>query len=181
MFYRRVQEERTEDTKNLEERIGTSMKKIVIFGLSLTLALNIIGGLAIAQAPGPIRGYGIRPDIPDLTPEQITKIQALQRACLKRTQPLWQELVVRRKEIRDLWLNPSPDQIALRAKGKEILALQAKIQEEATNFRLEMRKILTAEQQAQIGAFGPRVKFPPGPRGRIGWGNPGPERMPEKD
>jgi hypothetical protein len=75
----------------------------------------------------------------------------------------------------------TPDRDALGTKEKEILALHSKIQEEATNFRLEIRKILTAEQQAQFGAFGPRMKFPPGPRGGLEWGNPGPERMPEKE
>jgi len=68
------------------------MKKIVIFGLSLTLALNIIASIAIAQVPGAIRGYAIGPAIPGLTADQISKIQALQQAYLKKVQPLWQEL-----------------------------------------------------------------------------------------
>ena len=157
------------------------MKKIVIFGLSLTLALNIIASKAISQVPGAIRGYGIESAIPSLTAEQISKIQALQQAYQKKVQPLWQDLAARREEIQRFWLTPPPDRDALGAKEKEILALHAKIQEEATNFRLEMRKILTAEQQAQFGAFGPRMKFPPGPKGRLEWGNPGPEKMPEKE
>ena len=157
------------------------MKKIVIFGLSLTLALNIIASMAISQVPGAIRGYRNEPAIPNLTADQISKIQALQQVYLKKVQPLWQELAARREEIQRFWLTPPPDRDALGAKEKEILALHAKIQEEATNFRLEMRKILTAEQQAQFGAFGPRMKFPPGPKGRLEWGNPGPEKMPEKE
>jgi hypothetical protein len=83
------QEENTENVRNLEAWIGTFMKKIVIFGLSLTLALNIIARIAVAQVPGAIRGYGIDAAIPNLTGDQISKIQALQQAHQKKVQPLW--------------------------------------------------------------------------------------------
>lgn len=157
------------------------MKKIVVFGLSLPWSVLLIVAIATGQGIGGIRGYAIGPAIPGLTAEQISKIQSLQQAYLEKTEPLWQELAARRKEIRSLWLAPNPDRAAVTAKEREILALQSKLQREAINLRLEMRKMLTPEQQAQFGAFGPGRKFAPGLGEKDslgGRGNPTPERMP---
>ena len=71
----------------------------------------------------------------------------------------------------------NPDQAAIKAKQKEIFNLQTQLQEKATSFRLEVRKVLTPEQLAQLPAivsqgagfghhgmgFGPPMM---GPRGR---------------
>jgi Spy/CpxP family protein refolding chaperone len=75
--------------------------------------------------------------------------------------PLQEELFKKRTELRSLWLTPNPDQAAITAKQKEILNLQTKLQEKGTNFRLEISKLLTPEQQAQLATygsgFGPRM------------------------
>jgi Spy/CpxP family protein refolding chaperone len=153
------------------------MKKIVIIGLSLTLALALMATFALAQGPGFGRGYGPgmgyggrynSPAIPNLTAEQSSKMQALQQAHLTKIGPLQQALLNKRLELRSLYLAPNPDQAALSAKQKEILNLQAQMQEEATNYRLEVRQVLTPEQQAQFGAFsGPGMGMGPG-MGKMG-------------
>ena len=160
------------------------MKKIVVFGLSLPWSVLLIVAIAMGQGIGGFRGYAVGPAIPGLTAEQISKIQSLRQAYLEKIEPLWVDLAARRKEIRSLWLAPNPDRAAVTAKEREILSLQSKLQKEAANFRLEMRKMLTPEQQAQFGAFGPGRRFAPGvgekdsPGGR---GNPNPERMPANE
>ena len=150
------------------------MKKTIIIGLSLTLAFALMATFALAQGPGFGRGYGPgmgygggynSSAIPNLTAEQSSKMQALQQAHLTKIGPLQQALLSKRLELRSLWLSPNPDQAAVMAKQKEILALQSQIQEEATNFRLEMRKVLTPEQQAQ---FGPGMGWGMGKMGRMG-------------
>ena len=147
------------------------MKKMVIIGLSLTLALALMAAVAMAQGPGFGRGFGAGygyPAIPNLTAEQSSKMQALQQAHLAKIGPLQQALLNKRLELRSLWLAPNPDQAALSAKQKEILNLQAQMQEEATNYRLEVRQVLTPEQQAQFGAFsGPGMGMGPG-MGKMG-------------
>ena len=140
----------------------TFMKKIAVFGLSLPWSLLLIIAIAIGQGIGGTRGYAIGPAIADLTAEQISTIQSLRQSHMEKIEPLWQELAARRKELRSLWLAPNSDQAAVTAKEMEILALQSKLQEEAINFRIEMRKILTPEQQAQFGAFGRGKKIAPG-------------------
>jgi len=138
------------------------MKKTIIIGLGLTLALLLMATVALAQGPGFGRGYGPGPGygggygyqaIPNLTTEQSSKIQTLQQAHLAKIGPLQQALLNERLELRSLYLAPNPDQALLLAKQKEILNLQAQMQEEATNYRLEVRGVLTPEQQAQVGAF----------------------------
>ena len=142
------------------------MKKMTIMGMSVILALALMATAALAQGPGYGRGYAIAaPAISGLTAEQSAKIQALQQAHLQEIAPLQQQLLSKRTELCSLWLSPNPDQAAVMAKQNEILALQSQIQEEATNFRLEMRKVLTPEQQAQ---FGPGMGWGMGKMGRMG-------------
>lgn len=134
------------------------MKKTIILALSMVLAVAFIGSVALA-GPGFGRGFGGGygygyPAILNLTAEQSAKIQTLQKAYLDETALLQQQLLVKRNELRSLWLNPKPDQASIAAKQKEILSLQTKLAEKATNLRLEIRKVLTPEQQAQMGAFG---------------------------
>jgi Spy/CpxP family protein refolding chaperone len=140
------------------------MKKTTIIVLSLTLALALMTSAALAWGPG--RGYGMGPGygtpaIPNLTAEQSSQIQALQKAHMDEIAPLQEELLKKRTELRSLWLTPNPDQTAIAAKQKEILNLQANLQEKGTNFRLEISKLLTPEQQAQLvtygSGFGPRM------------------------
>jgi Spy/CpxP family protein refolding chaperone len=148
------------------------MKKTTIIGLSLTLVLALIATAALAWGPG--RGYGMGPGygtpaIPNLTAEQSSKIQALQKAHLDEIAPLQQDLYNKRTELRSLWLTQNPDQAAITAKQKEALNLQSTLQEKSTNLRLEIRKVLTPEQQAQLAAVGPGMGFGHG-MGKMGRG-----------
>jgi Spy/CpxP family protein refolding chaperone len=153
------------------------MKKTFIIGLSLTLAMALMATVALAQGPGNGRGYGPGMGygggygyqaIPNLTAEQSAKMQALQQAHLAKIGPLQRALLSKRLELRSLYLAPNPDQATVLAKQKEMLSLQAQMQEEATKYRLEVRKVLTPEQQAQFGAFyGPGMGMGPG-MGKMG-------------
>ena len=60
------------------------MKKTTIIGMSLVLAVALMATAAFAWGPGFGRGYGMGPGygtpaIPNLTAEQSSKIQALQK------------------------------------------------------------------------------------------------------
>ena len=147
------------------------MKKTTIIVLSLTLALALVATVALARGPGYGGGYGMGPGygtpaIPNLTAEQSSKIQALQKAHLDEITPLQQDLLKKRTELRSLWLSPNPDQAKITALQKEILSLNSKLQEKGTNLSLEIRKVLTPEQQAQMTAFGPGMGR--GKMGRMG-------------
>ena len=137
----------------------------------LVVALAVSAGVAMAQGwgrgPGSgsgLCGIGSGPGYGprgawgsglNLTPEQNQKMQALQESFLKQTLPLRNEMQVKQLELRTLWAQTNLDQAKILAKQKEINALREQVQEKATQNRLEMRKILTPEQQAQLGTYGP--------------------------
>ncbi len=152
------------------------MKKIVIIGLSLILAMALVAAVALAQGPGFGRGFGMGPGygppgnlFANLTPEQSAKIQALQQGHLQAIAPLQQAMLAKGTEMRSLSLDPNADPAVIGAKQKEIWDLRSKLQEMTNNLRLQIREILTPEQQAQFDSFGPRRGMGP----RMGRG-PGP-------
>lgn len=134
-------------------------KKIWMVGV----ALLTMAGVAVAAGPG--YGFGRNVNCPDgynylnLTPEQKTKLTELNEKQWKETVSLRNEMQTKRLELRTLWTAPSPDKNKILAKQKEINELRDKLQAKATDFRLETRKILTPEQAAQIGTFGPGMGF----------------------
>ncbi|RPJ06536.1 MAG: periplasmic heavy metal sensor [Deltaproteobacteria bacterium] len=152
------------------------MKKTMIIGLSLVVALALMATMALARGPGFGRGFGGpaygSPPIPNLTAEQSAQIQAVRDGFLKETEPLQKELYAKGQELRQLWTTPNADPDAVKAKQGEISDLRSELQEKATNLKLEIRKVLTPEQLAQMPAagrgFGPGMGSGPmmGPRGR---------------
>ena len=150
------------------------MRKTFVVGLCLALGLALVATVVLAWGPGFGsrfgRGFGGPangvPPIPDLTAEQSTQIQALRDEFQKQIEPLQQELFTKGTEFRSLWSSPNPDPAAVTAKQKEIWDLQSKLQEQATGLGLEIRKVLTPDQLAELPAFGPGPGFGP----RIGFG-----------
>jgi len=140
------------------------MKAKTLTVIMAVTALAIFASLAMAWGPG----YGV-PPIPNLTPEQASKIQSIREAYLKEIAPLQQQLLAKKLELRSLWLSPNPDQAKINALQKDILNLTAKIQEKSTNARLEIRKVLTPEQQAQLSVYGPFIGYGKGKMARMGW------------
>lgn len=140
------------------------MKKTIIIGLCLTLALALIGTAALAWGPGFGRGFGAGPGpgypaIPNLTAEQSARNKALQDAFLKETESLQKEMAAKGAELRSLRFAPNADSSAFRAKQEELFGLQTKLQEKGNNLRAEVQKVLTPEQLAQFPAFGPGRGF----------------------
>ncbi len=163
------------------------MKKMIV-GL-MVVALLATAGLAMAQGWGRGMGYGPGPGTEygpgygpgygprgswganlNLTAEQNQKMQAMRESFFKETLPLRNEMQVKQLELKTLWAQTNPDQEKILAKQKELNALKAQMQEKGTLHRLEMRKVLTPEQQAQIGAFGPGFGSGYGMRGGFGPG-----------
>ncbi len=146
------------------------MKKTAIVALGLILALALMASVALALGPGfgPRFGrgfggpaYGV-PPIPNLTEEQSAQIKALRDGFLKEIEPLQKELYAKAQEFRNLWQSSNPDQVAISAKQKEMIDLRTQLQGKATNLGLEIRKVLTPEQLAQLPALNQGAEFGPG-------------------
>ncbi|MBM4331726.1 MAG: periplasmic heavy metal sensor [Deltaproteobacteria bacterium] len=138
------------------------MRKMII--AIVTVALLATSGLAMAQGwgrgAGKGPGYGPGGCVPgvwaaalNLSTEQVQAMQALRESQFQETIPLRDEMMNKRLELRTLWAQTNPDQEKILAKQREINALRTQLQEKATKHRLEMRQILTAEQQTKLGSI----------------------------
>ena len=153
------------------------MKKTIIIGLSLVLGLALVATVALAWGPGFRPGFGRGfggpafgvPPIPNLTADQSAQIQALRDSFVKENEPLQKELYAKGQELRKLWSTQNADPAAIKAKQNEVSDIRSQLQDKATNLGLEIRKVLTPEQLAQMPAFSQGSGF--GPRG-MGFGPP---------
>lgn len=149
----------------------TIMKKDVIIGIMAVVLLALATSSALALGPGYGHGAWYGPGyygypVSNLTPEQTTKIAAIQQAHLKEVTPLRQQLLAKKAELRTAWLTQNPDQARINTLQKDVLDLQGKLQEKTTNARFETKKVLTPEQQAQLTLYGPGMGYRKGMMGR---------------
>jgi periplasmic protein CpxP/Spy len=91
----------------------------------------------------------------NLNDEQVAKIQALRETHLKAIAPLQDDLFSIRNELRLLWTQPNPDADQITDKQKEMDAYRIQLREKVTQHMLEVRKLLTPEQQARLAVTGP--------------------------
>jgi Spy/CpxP family protein refolding chaperone len=100
----------------------------------------------------------------NLTDEQKSKIEALRDANYKATRPLREKMFDKSVELRRLWLQANPDKDKISATQKEIRTLRDSLEDKHTALRLEIRKVLTPEQNEKLAnsrwdrgpGFGPR-------------------------
>ncbi len=138
------------------------MKKMIL-ALLMLLAFPGIGS-AMAQGRDSNPGLGMQyPPYPgntgsagpalwaalNLTPEQGEKMKDLREGFLRESFPLRNEIRSKRSELRALPAQTNADEGKIQAKQKEISVLRSELREKIAKYRLEMRKILTPEQQAK--------------------------------
>jgi Spy/CpxP family protein refolding chaperone len=92
--------------------------------------------------------------MPDLTPEQQEKMDALRTAHIKAMAPLHADLKVKEIEIEALWRADEPDAKKIVAKVKEMGDIREKMEVASINHRFEMRKVLTPEQRKAMKKMG---------------------------
>jgi periplasmic protein CpxP/Spy len=118
------------------------------------------------NGPGGDRGYyqdKIFKNL-NLTDEQKTKIEALRDTNYKATRPLREKMFDKSVELRREWLKANPDKDKITATQKEMRTLRDSLEDKYTALRLEIRKVLTPEQQEKLAnsrwgrgsGFGPR-------------------------
>ena len=163
------------------------MKKLVMTFVAI-FAVVALTASAFAIGPGWGRGHGrgqcgggdcygadltAVPGL-NLTTEQTAKINTLREAHLKDVKPIQDKMFSKRGDLKLLWLQKSPDQEKIRQTQKEIRTLRDQMQDKKDNYRFEMLKILTPEQQEKLNAYRPGRGFGPGMKGGAGpQGGPG--------
>jgi Spy/CpxP family protein refolding chaperone len=149
------------------------MKKLILvvmavaMGVLLTVPAFAFGpGGCPGNGPGEDPGYHRNKIFKNLniTDDQKTKIEALQTANLKDVRPLREKMFDKSVELRRLWLQANPDKNKINAAQKEMRTLRDNIEDKDTALKLEIRKLLTPEQNEKMAnshwgrgpGFGPR-------------------------
>lgn len=149
--------------------------------LRMAVAVCVLAVIAVAPAMAHREmraGYGSGPgnveDIAeerelDLTSKQREKINILRETHLKDIKPLQEQLYIKSRELRDLWLARTPDRESILPLQNEVQALRNQLMDKLTTYRLDAWQLLTPEQQAKIRLYGPegrrRLMGGPGLRG----------------
>ena len=115
-------------------------KTLIILTIALVLAFASSGAWA-----GPWGGkfYGRGPIVSNLTPEQSSKVLALQQAHQEKITPIQEQLFKKKTELRTLWLAQNPDQAKINAVQKEVFDLVDKLQQESTKLRADVLKVVS--------------------------------------
>ncbi len=96
----------------------------------------------------------------DLTAEQREKINTLREAHLKDVKPLQDQLFVKSRELKDLWLAKTPDRESILTLQREVQVLRNQLMDKLTTYRLDALQLLTPEQQAKVRPYGPERRPP---------------------
>ena len=143
------------------------MKKLVLVAMVVAMGvLMTVPAFAFGSREGRGEGYcgNYLSWKLNLTDEQKTKIEVLQTAHLKEVRPLQEKMSDKSVELRKEWLKANPDKDKINAAQKEIRTLRDNIEDKGTVFKLEIRKVLTPEQNEKMAnsrwgrgsGFGPR-------------------------
>jgi Spy/CpxP family protein refolding chaperone len=163
----------TLERRNMMKKVTLTLMAIAVglFFTSQVFAWGPGGG------PGAGRGCGYRSEGVltklNLTDEQKVKIEALETAHFKEVKPIQEKMFDKSLELRRLWLQANPDKDKITAAQKAVRALRDEMQDKATVMRLEIRKVLTPEQNEKLANLGWGRGPGFGPRG--GMRGPGPE------
>ncbi len=130
-----------------------------VLAITTSIALaepeGIWGGGGMGRGPGAGSGYGGRyAEIPDLSPEQMRKIEELRRKHRAEAAPLQNQRLAKRSELRALWAHPNPDQEKILAKQRELAELDLRLREMTTRQRFEIQSLLTPEQRERLSQGG---------------------------
>ena len=130
------------------------MKRVIV----LVGILVLVGAIAVpvlAHGPGWGRGHHMGwgggpgygycgdygPGASNLTDEQRTQLDALNKKFFDETAPLRNEMWTKSRELSALLNSPNPDAVKARALQKEITGLRAQLAEKRLDFELAERKI----------------------------------------
>lgn len=131
------------------------MKKV---GLALIVSiLFLMTGTVFAGDSDRVSWMG--PFSPDLlsklqlSEDQLSEIRVLQGKVIEKVSPMRSSLFQMKGELKDLWVQNKPDESRIKEKQREIRSLRDQIKDRVTSYSLELKKLLTPEQNLQMSAL----------------------------
>jgi Spy/CpxP family protein refolding chaperone len=134
--------------------LGSASIAMARGGMGCGMGPGMGGGMGqgMGCGMGPMMLHGL--DQLNLSAEQWNKVQGLKNAQMKAVAPLQNQIFAKRNEMRLLWAETNPDGAQILAKQKELGELQNQMREKATQFMLDVRKVLTPEQLTKFTVLG---------------------------
>ncbi|MBI4722123.1 MAG: periplasmic heavy metal sensor [Candidatus Stahlbacteria bacterium] len=131
-----------------------SKRKILFLVSAMLVGALVIANLALAQDPGMPhmeREKGRPMGLPDLTTEQLTKLQRIELEHQKAILPLRAQLQTKQLELYTLIIEDT-DWEKINAKIEEIGKIHTDLQKKQVSQRVAIRKLLTDEQKIHFDA-----------------------------
>jgi zinc resistance-associated protein len=125
------------------------------------------GGRGQGYGPGNCPNYGAWGSEQDLTDEQRSQIDALQKKFFDNTASIRAQIWSKQGELQAILTSPNPDAGKAKALQKELSDLRAQMAQERLNFQMEERKI---NPDARFGYWGRQGRGGAGPGMRYGRG-----------
>jgi len=117
------------------------------------------GGMQMMDKPAMPGMMGM---MPDMTPEQMDKVDAMRVAHMKTVMPIRTDIQVAEVELDALWRAEKLDAKKIVAKVNEIGGLRQKLELAMVNHRIDMHNLMTPEQRKAMKKMGMR----PGMKGK---------------
>ena len=122
-------------------------------------ALVLVAAIAVTQPAAPagnmpmngMTGTGMdMPKMPDLTADQLAKMDAARTNYLRTVGPIQTDLAVKQIELGALWRADNIDSKMIMAKVNEIGALKARLETAKVDHMIAMYNVLTPDQRKSV-------------------------------
>lgn len=125
-------------------------------GIVLVAVLFALGSFtpALADTQAPKAAASFDSAALNLTSDQSEKIQTLRENRWNELKPLRTRLFAKLEELKSMLTRNKRDESRIQVMQSEILSIQSKIHDRLTAYRLELKKILTPDQQSKLTAYG---------------------------
>jgi hypothetical protein len=159
------------------ESMRTKKNRLIVVGAVVAIVLG--GSWAFAHGPRGVRGHGYSGcehgyPYSNVTPEQREKVKVQEEKFYRDTAEIRRELYQKRLALRGLWVDPKADPEKIRAKQREVVGLERRLQDMAFEHRMALRDLVPEEEVYQGSrGFGHGKPYGPHHGKGYGWG-PGP-------
>ncbi len=138
---------------------------------SVTLSALLFAGAAFAQQAAPQKGAGARgaglqalKTYLNLTDQQVTDLKAVETSLHTAIQPLRQDLVAKRQDLRAELQKTTPDQSIIAQLNQQIASDVSQIEAQRATFQKQLLAVLTADQISQLNNLSQALQLVPAAR-----------------
>lgn len=112
-------------------------------------ARPMAGRMGARAEMGPMMFEKMKKEL-NLTPDQVTQIQAIHKDFMDSTQSVRDQIKDKMKQMSDLWMADAPDAAAIKDLASQIDPLRAQVRDAAIDHMISGLAVLTPDQKAKV-------------------------------